>query len=113
HVGRRRWTMRDFVVAGQMAVTAVLLVVAALLTRSLVAAERTNVGLPVERLALVSTDTAMLNYSDDRSRRFYDEAMARVATIPGVESVGLATRVPFSPNYNRDRKSTRLNSSHV
>src|SRR5438067_1841972 len=27
--------------------------------------------------------------------------MARVATIPGVESVGLATRVPFSPNYNR------------
>ena len=101
HVGRRRWTMRDFLVAGQMAVTAVLLVVAALLTRSLVAAERTNVGLPVERLALVSTDTAMLNYSDDRSRRFYDEAMARVATIPGVESVGLATRVPFSPNYNR------------
>jgi predicted permease len=101
HLGSRRWTMRDFLVAGQMAVTLVLLVVAALLTRSLVAAQRTNVGLPVEQLAIVSIDTSMLRYSDDRSRRFYEEAMARVAAIPGVESVGLATRVPFSANYNR------------
>src|SRR5919201_1564087 len=101
HLGSRRWTMRDFLVAGQMALTAVLLVVAALLTRSLVAAERTNVGLPVEQLAIVSIDTSMLRYSDDRSRRFYEEAMARVAAIPGVESVGLATRVPLSANYNR------------
>jgi predicted permease len=83
-----------------MAVTAALLVVAALLTRSLIAAERTNVGIPVERLAVVSTDTGMLRYSEARSRQFWEQAMARVATIPGVESVALATRVPLSMNYN-------------
>ena len=101
HVGRRRWTLRDGLVAGQMAVTAMLLVVAALLTRSLMAAQRTNLGFPVERIAVISMDTGMLRYGDDRSRQFYEEAQARVRAIPGVESVALATRVPFSLNYNR------------
>ena len=42
--GGRRWTLRDVLVAGQMAITALLLVVAALLTRSFIAAQRTNAG---------------------------------------------------------------------
>jgi predicted permease len=71
------------------------------LTRSLVAAQRANLGFPVQKLAVVSTDTAMLRYSDERSARFYDQALARVGTIAGVESVALTTRVPFSINYNR------------
>jgi predicted permease len=100
-VGRRRWTLRDGLVAGQMAVTAMLLVVAALLTRSLIAAQRTDPGFPVDRIAVISTDTGMLRYSEERSRQFYEEAQARVRAIPGVESVALATRVPFSLNYNR------------
>ncbi|HEV8346391.1 MAG TPA: ABC transporter permease [Vicinamibacterales bacterium] len=100
-LGRRRWTLRDGLVAGQMAVTAMLLVVAALLTRSLMAAQRTDPGFPVDRIAVISTDTGMLRYSEERSRQFYEEAQARVRAIPGVESVALATRVPFSLNYNR------------
>jgi predicted permease len=97
----RRWTLRDLLVAGQIAVTSVLLVVAALLTRSLLAAQRTSVGFAADRLALVSMDTSQLKYSPDRSRQFYEQAMARIGTLPGVESVGLATRVPFSLNVNR------------
>jgi predicted permease len=96
-----RWTLRDALVAGQMAVTALLLVVAALLTRSLVAAQRTSAGFVVNRLAIVSTDTSMLRYSDDRSRQFYEEAIGRVSSIPGVESAALATRVPLQVNTNR------------
>jgi ABC-type antimicrobial peptide transport system permease subunit len=42
--GWRRWSMRDALVTGQMAVTILLLVVGALLTRSLIAAQRTNAG---------------------------------------------------------------------
>jgi predicted permease len=97
----RRWTLRDVLVAGQMAVTAALLVVAALLTRTLVAAEHTNVGFPVEKIALVSTDTTMVQYTPERSRQFFEEGVARLKTIPGVEAAALATRVPFSINYNR------------
>src|SRR5262249_48876316 len=100
-VGRNRWTLRDGLVAGQMAVTVMLLVVAALLTRSLLAAQRTSAGIPVERLAVISTDTGMLRYTPERSAQFYEEAQARGRAIPGVESVALATRVPFSLNANR------------
>ncbi|HMF93118.1 MAG TPA: ADOP family duplicated permease, partial [Vicinamibacterales bacterium] len=100
-VGGRRWSLRDVLVAGQMAVTALLLVVAALLTRSLVAAQRTDPGFAASRLAVVSTDTAMLRYDEQQSRRFFDQAIARVSGIPGVESVALASRVPLQVNANR------------
>ena len=99
--GGRSWTLRDALVMCQMAITAMLLVTAALLTRSLLAAQRTNVGLPVNRLAVVSTDTSMLRYPESRSGAFYDQAVERLKTIPGLESVALATRVPFSVNYNQ------------
>src|SRR5262249_14174300 len=101
HVGGRRWSLRDVLVAGQMAVTALLLIVAALLTRSLAAAQRTDPGFAASRLAVVSTDTAMLRYDDRRSHQFFDQAIARVAEIPGVESVALASRVPLQVNANR------------
>jgi predicted permease len=96
-----RWTVRDVLVAGQMAVTAMLLIVAALLTRSLVAAQHAHVGFQIDHLALVSMDTGMVRYSNERSRQFYEQALARVRAIPGVESTALATRVPFSLNFNQ------------
>ena len=96
-----RWTIRDVLVAGQIAITAVLLVIAALLTRSLLASERANLGFAAEHLAVLSTDTSMAGYPPDRSRQFYDEATARIRRIAGVESVALATRVPLSVNPNR------------
>src|SRR5262249_5692192 len=99
--GGRRWTLRDALVAGQMALTALLLVVAALLTRSVIAAERASVGIPVDRLAFLAFDTRMVNYTPDRSLQFWDQALARVRRIPGVETVALATRPPFSTNFSR------------
>ena len=95
-----RWTLRDMLVAGQMAITAMLLVVSALLTRSLVAAQTADVGFQAHRLALVSLDTGMIRYSVEQNRRFYDQALERIRAIPGVESVALATYVPFSLNTN-------------
>ena len=98
---RRRWTPGDALVAAQIAVTAVLLIVAALLVRSVLAAERVDVGIDVQHLAVVSTDPAMAQYTDERTKRFWEEAVARVSAIPGVEAAALATRVPFSINFNR------------
>ena len=50
---------------------------------------------------MVSIDAGMLRYSGERSRQFFDQALERVRAIPGVESAALATRVPFSVNFNR------------
>ncbi len=97
----RRWTLRDALVASQIAVTALLLVVAALLTRSFIAAQRANVGFQVSRLAVLSTDASTLRYDDARTRLFWDQAIARIKAIPGVESVALLTRVPLQVNASR------------
>ena len=99
--GGRRWTLGDALVAGQMSITAVLLVVAALLTRSVLAAQRANLGFPVERIALVSVDASQLRYPRERVEQFFDQVIARIRGLSGVEAVGLATRPPFSVNYNR------------
>jgi macrolide transport system ATP-binding/permease protein len=99
--GGRRWTLGDALVAGQMSITAVLLVVAALLTRSVIAAERANLGFPVEHIALVSVDASQLRYPRERVEQFFDQVTTRIRGLSGVEAVGLATRPPFSVNYNR------------
>jgi macrolide transport system ATP-binding/permease protein len=101
HAAGRRWTFGDLLVAGQMSITAVLLVVAALLTRSVIAAQRSNLGFPVGRIALVSLDASQLRYPKDKIDLLYESVLERVRRIPGVEAAGLTTRPPFSVNFNR------------
>ena len=100
--GGRRWTLRDGLVVAQIAVTMVLLVTAALLTRSLMAAQHVNIGFRTAGLAIVSTEMGMIGYDDARAKAFYERALERVKAIPGVESAALAERLPFSINYNRN-----------
>jgi predicted permease len=99
-VGRIRWSMRDTLVAAQIAVTAVLVVTAGLLSRSLMAMQRADVGFRTDGIALVSTDPAMLRYDDGRARRLFDQAIERIRALPGVQSVAMAARMPFSLNFH-------------
>ncbi len=99
-VAGRRWTLRDGLVVAQIAVTVLLLVSAGLMLRSLNASQRANVGFRTSGLAMVSIETGMLRYDDARSRRFFDEVVARLRGRPDVDAVALASRVPFAVNYN-------------
>jgi predicted permease len=98
--GRLRWSLRDTLVATQIAVTAVLVVTAGLLGRSLLAMQRTDIGFRSEGIALVSTDPAMVRYDDARARRLYDQALERIRAVPGVQAAALASRAPLSINFN-------------
>jgi predicted permease len=102
-VAGRRWTLRDGLVAAQIAVTCVLLVGAGLLTRSLVAAQHADPGFRVSGIAIVSADAAMAGYDTrERSERFWERALERAKGLPGVQSAALAARLPFSINYNQE-----------
>ena len=97
----RRWGVREVLVAGQMALTIVLLVVAGLLLRSLAASWRADLGFDTRGLTLVSFDTDMVRYPAERGRQFWDQALTRVRSLPGVVNVSLATpRVPLEINYS-------------
>ncbi|HTK29695.1 MAG TPA: ABC transporter permease [Vicinamibacterales bacterium] len=98
----RRWTLRDTLVASQIAVTLVLLVAAGLLTRSVMAAERIRLGFRTGGLAVVSADMAMIGYDAPREKAFFEQALERVKALPGVESAALVERSPFSINYSRN-----------
>jgi predicted permease len=100
--GGRRWTLRDGLVVTQIAVTMALLVSAGLLTRSLIAAQKVDVGFRTGGLAVLATEMSLLGYDDGRTKEFYDRALERVRALPGVESAALAGRLPFSINYNRN-----------
>jgi putative ABC transport system permease protein len=99
-VAGRRWNLRDVLVTAQMAVTVILLICAALLTRSLVASQRADVGFRTGGLAIVSMDPGLLQYDPVRSQQFYRGALDRLRAIPGVQQVCLSSRLPFSINFN-------------
>lgn len=97
-IGRRRFALRDVLVVSQVALTAVLLVVAGLLLRSLGASQRADVGFETAGLAAVSLDTGMVRYDDERSQEFWRLAQQRVRALPGVQSVALIYGItPFDP----------------
>ena len=101
-VGRRRFALRDALVVSQVALTAVLLVVAGLLLRSLGASQRADVGFDPRGLAAISLDTDMVRYSQERSDVFWREALARVSALPGVQSAGLVgPTLPFTFNFSQ------------
>ncbi len=100
--GGRRWTLRDGLVAAQIAVTMVLLVASGLLTRSLLAAQRMGLGFEPRGLAILSTELGLIGYDDTRAERFYAQALDRIRAIPGVEAAAVAERTPFALNFNRN-----------
>jgi predicted permease len=101
-VGRRRFALRDALVVSQVALTAVLLVVAGLLLRSLGASQRADVGFDLRGLAAISFDTDMVRYPPERGVAFWSEALTRVRALPGVQSAGVVTpTLPFTFNFNQ------------
>lgn len=100
--GGRRWNLRDALVVSQVALTAVLLVVAGLLLRSLGASQRADIGFNPKGLATIAFDTDMVRYSSERGIEFWRQVQQRAAALPGVQSVGIVTpTLPFTFNFNQ------------
>jgi predicted permease len=101
-VGGRRWHLRDGLVVTQVALTAVLLVVAGLLLRSLGASERADVGFDTRGLATIAFDTDMSRYTPERGVEFWRQVLTRARALPGVTAAGLVTpTLPFTFNFNQ------------
>jgi putative ABC transport system permease protein len=98
--GRRRFTLGEVLVAGQVALAVVLVVVASLLLRSFAATRATDLGFEARGVAIVSFDTEMVRYDAEQGRAFWRQALERVEAIPGVQAAALASpRVPLDVNF--------------
>lgn len=97
---RRRGRVGSFLVVAQLAMSVVLLVGGTLFVRSLMVARGIDIGFdPSNRLAL-SVNLGLQSYDQARGRRFYDNVLARVGTLPGVASASWIFPAPFD-TYGR------------
>lgn len=101
NTGRRRLVeLRDALVVGQVALSLTLLVLGALMARSLGEAARVDLGYDPDRTAFLSLALEMNGYDAEGGSVLVQEGQRRLAALPGVEAVGLASRIPQSLNNN-------------
>jgi predicted permease len=91
--------LRSALVAGQIAISVVVLVCAGLFVRSSAHATRMNLGFRTDHLLMLSTELRSQSYDSVRGQQFYREVLRRAAAVPGVKSVALTRFVPFG--YDR------------
>ena len=104
--GRARNRGQAILVAGQVALTAILLVSAGLMARSFQALQRTPLGFKAVNRLTADLYLTNANYSNQTEyRQFFDNLQERVKTLPDVTAVGLNSALPFmpsSPAFNLD-----------
>ena len=98
-VGRRSWG-RDTLVVVQMALSLLLVVVGALLVRSLAVAGRVNLGYDAEHVAVLNLALEMNGYDRDKGADFLETARQRLVSMSQVQSVSLTSRSPLALNNN-------------
>ena len=93
--GNRPWSLRNVLVAGQVALSLVALVGAGLFVRSLARTQRIAPGFDHDRLAVLTVDLGAQGYDEPRARDFQRELLERARALPGVERATLASSIPL------------------
>ncbi|HUJ21601.1 MAG TPA: ABC transporter permease [Bryobacteraceae bacterium] len=93
--GPRRLWSRNTIVAGQVALSLVLLVISASLVMGFRDELLPGPGYRTDHLFLTSFDTQLARYSPDQASRFYWDLLDRVRAAPGVRSAALSSTVPM------------------
>jgi predicted permease len=91
---RRGITVRDLLLAVQIAICAVLVTSSMVAVRGLVRSMDSNLGFEPRNTMLAATNLAMAGYSIDKAPDMQRRMIDALETIPGVEHVGLVNSYP-------------------
>jgi putative ABC transport system permease protein len=95
-IGHRRWTLRAFLVIGQVTVAMVLLLTAFLFLRNLSRARNVDPGFEVEHTVVAQVSFVEGRYTADTRAAFLADALERLRTQPGITSATYAQGVPLT-----------------
>src|ERR1700719_503204 len=114
----RRITVRDLLIAVQIAICAVLVTSSMVAVRGLHRSLHSNFGFEPRNVMLVDTELSMADYRGDTVPRMQNRIIDAVEKIAGVESVGLVDAAPLvAGGYNGSLAftddSTDLRSSNA
>ena len=90
-----RFTARNVLVVGQLALSLGLLAAGGLFARSAFKAASADPGFSYERAILASLDPSVAQMNEARGRDIYRTVLDKVRHLPGVEAASLASTVPF------------------
>jgi hypothetical protein len=91
----RRVTVANVLLVGQVALSFLLLVTAALFLRSIQRAYEIDPGFKIERLAVFITNPEQAGYGESQADAFYQDVRERVMRLPGIESVSWGSNMPL------------------
>jgi predicted permease len=91
----RLFSLRSFLVVGQLALSIALLTSAGLFAKGALIAARANPGFSFDHLVLVETDAALGGYDETKGQQVNLQLVERLRALPGVEAASLAYLVPF------------------
>jgi predicted permease len=97
---RTRLGLGGNLVVLEIAASLVLLVGAGLLTHSLVALEKQNLGFKPEHVLLVHIDPSLAGYKPNDLTNLYHTVLERVGALPGVRAAGIGTTSPLSGSWS-------------
>jgi putative ABC transport system permease protein len=113
---RRLKLMRGALVVTEISLSLALLVIAGLLLESLGKLLQVNPGFNAENVVTCSISLPHAKYPEDRRQAdFFRRALEQVRAVPGVESAGFGTSLPFSGSRGNgsfridDRPTPRVN----
>jgi predicted permease len=92
---RKRFRLRNSLVAAQVALSLMLVVTAMLFLRSLENAANTDPGFQTKNIMLASIDVSLAGYREQPAVELASRYRDRLRGVPGVESVAMARMVPL------------------
>ena len=93
--GRRRFAVRDVLLAVQIAICAVLVTSSLVAVRGLARSLHSRFGFVPQKVMLVQSDLHMAGYTDERLPQMQRRMLDAAAAISGVTAVGYASHVPL------------------
>lgn len=91
----RRFSARNVLVVGQIALSLMLLSAGGLFARGALKAAAADPGFSYDQQLLVALDPSLVQYTETRARGTYHQVLGRLRELPGVAAVGMASAVPF------------------
>jgi predicted permease len=96
-VKARGLRLRNVLVAGQVALSFVLLIAAGLMIRSFVKLQQVNAGYNPENVLTANIPLNFSKYGNTATRNFFDRVISQLQSKPGILAVGVNNGAPLAP----------------
>lgn len=86
---------RRVLIAGQIALSTILLIAGGLFLKTFIRAQNIDLGFNPDHVLLVNVDPTLRGYTVDKALVFHQQLLQQTAALPGVKSASVASSVPF------------------